>query len=114
MPFWAHGHALGGLLARAGHGSTGVGVGLIGLVALAVSVVLAKTREAALVPSLLTAWAVTALLALLFASGLWFPWYLAWCWPVLLARWTRPHAVLIAIVLSLSLLLTLAYVWKPS
>lgn len=60
-----------------------------------------------------TVWSFVALAIMLFVAGLWFPWYLAWVWPAILVRFTRPHLALIAFVLPFSALLMLVYALSP-
>ena len=62
---------------------------------------------------LATVWGVLSLAIMLFVAGMWFPWYLAWTWPVAVARFTRPHLVLTGFLLPFSLILMLAYALPP-
>jgi alpha-1,6-mannosyltransferase len=57
-------------------------------------------------------WCCVAL-GILFVAGLWFPWYLAWLWPLVVLRFTRLHTALIVFALPFSLLLVLAYATPP-
>lgn len=63
---------------------------------------------------LATVWGVVSLAVMLFVAGMWFPWYLAWTWPVVVLRFTRVHVVLAGFLLPLSLMLMLAYAWPPA
>ena len=58
-------------------------------------------------------WSYVALGILAFAAGLWCSWYLAWVWPTLVLRFTRPHLMLAAFAVPFSLLLMLAYATPP-
>jgi hypothetical protein len=62
---------------------------------------------------LATVWAMVSLAIMIFVAGMWFPWYLAWTWPVALLRFTRPHLVLSGFLLPFSLMLMLAYALPP-
>jgi hypothetical protein len=61
---------------------------------------------------LATLWCCVAL-GMLFVAGLWFPWYLAWLWPMIVLRFTRLHTALTVFALPFSLLLLLAYAIPP-
>ena len=65
------------------------------------------------VSRLATVWSCTALASMIFAAGLWFPWYLAWFWIPVVFRFTRLHLALMAFALPFSLLLMFAYATSP-
>jgi hypothetical protein len=62
---------------------------------------------------LATVWGLLSLAIMLVVAGMWFPWYLAWTWPVAVLRFTRPHLVLMGFLLPFSLMLMLAYALPP-
>jgi len=61
----------------------------------------------------LTAWAYVSSAVMLFVAGLWFPWYLTWIWPAVLARASRHHRVLTLLLFLFSLLLMMVYATPP-
>ena len=61
----------------------------------------------------LTAWAYVSSMVMLFVAGLWFPWYLSWTWPAVLARANRHHQILTLYVFLFSVLLMIAYGTAP-
>ena len=61
----------------------------------------------------LTGWAYLSSAVMLFVAGLWFPWYLTWTWPALLARANRHHQVLTLLVFLFSVLLMMVYATPP-
>jgi alpha-1,6-mannosyltransferase len=63
-------------------------------------------------PRLVSAWVAVALAVLLTASGICFPWYLAWSWPVLLTRWDKNHVTTSLGVLAFAIFLTLLYTFR--
>jgi hypothetical protein len=79
----------------------------IGVGAASLWAVLAPAGEAA--RRAVTAWAWAALVLVLFATGAWYPWYLAWAWPAVLARATPSHRLLAVLIMPLSVLVTLVY-----
>jgi len=62
---------------------------------------------------LATVFGVLSLAIMIFVAGMWFPWYLAWTWPLALLRFTRAHLVLSGFLLPFSLMLMLAYALPP-
>lgn len=61
----------------------------------------------------LTAWAYVSSAVMLFAAGLWFPWYLLWAWPAVLARAHRHHQILTLLLFLFSLMLMMVYATPP-
>jgi len=61
----------------------------------------------------LTGWAYLSSAVMLFVAGLWFPWYLTWTWPAVLARANRHHQVLTLVLFLFSLLLMMVYATPP-
>lgn len=61
----------------------------------------------------LTAWAYVSSSVMLFVAGLWFPWYLAWTWPVALVRTNRHHQALVLVLFLFSVLLMMVYGTAP-
>jgi hypothetical protein len=57
----------------------------------------------------LTAWVYVSSSVMLFVAGLWFPWYLSWPWPAVLARGTRQHQFLLLMLFLFSFLLMMVY-----
>ena len=49
---------------------------------------------------------------MLFAAGVWYPWYLAWIWPAVLIRVNLAHRLLAMVAMALSAL-TLLYTIAP-
>jgi hypothetical protein len=113
-PFWGQGSLLDGLGARWEAGQSalgtspllraGLGVVLLGLYVAAP--LLWFTRSAA--EHLLSAWIILSGTVLL-ASGLWFPWYLAWPWAASLTRWDRRHRTASRFLCGWAILLSLLH-----
>lgn len=61
----------------------------------------------------LTAWVYVSSSVMLFVAGLWFPWYLSWPWPAVLARGTRHHQFLLLLLFLFSFLLMMVYGVAP-
>jgi hypothetical protein len=61
----------------------------------------------------LTAWAYVSSAVMLFVAGLWFPWYLTWTWPAVLARANRHHQMLTLLLFLFSVLLMMVYGTPP-
>ena len=61
----------------------------------------------------LTAWAYVSGVVMLFVAGLWFPWYLSWTWPAVLARTNRHHQILTLLLFLFSVLLMMVYATPP-
>ena len=61
----------------------------------------------------LTAWAYVSSVVMLFVAGLWFPWYLTWTWPAVLARANRHHQVLTLLLFLFSVMLMMVYATPP-
>jgi len=122
-PFWSGFRTLAGLALRwqSGHGigdahvTAGAIAGhlaplVVGVGAASLWAVLAPVSEAA--RRAVTAWAWAALVVLLFAAGVWYPWYLAWIWPAVLIRVNLAHRLLAMVAMALSAL-TLLYTIAP-
>jgi len=119
-PFWSGLRTLAGLGSRwqsgSGLGTAPVALGAIAwnvaplavaLGALSLWAILAPPGEAA--KRAVTAWAWAALAILLFAAGVWYPWYLVWIWPAVLIRANLPHRLLAALIMAFGVFLTLVY-----
>lgn len=61
----------------------------------------------------LTGWAYVSSAVMLFVAGLWFPWYLTWTWPAVLARANRHHQILTLLLFLFSVLLMMVYATPP-
>jgi len=61
----------------------------------------------------LTAWAYVSSVVMLFVAGLWFPWYLTWTWPAVLARANRHHQILTLLLFLFSVMLMMVYGTPP-
>jgi hypothetical protein len=122
-PFWSGFRTLAGLALRwqSGHGiesahATAAAIAghlaplALGVGAASLWAVLAPVGEAA--QRAVTAWAWAALVVLLFAAGVWYPWYLAWIWPVVLIRVNLAHRLLAMVAMALSAL-TILYTIAP-
>lgn len=61
----------------------------------------------------LTGWAYVSSVVMLFVAGLWFPWYLTWTWPAVLARANRHHQILTLLLFLFSVMLMMVYATPP-
>jgi hypothetical protein len=115
LPLWRGAATLAGRgehMTRAQAGRAGPSLDtFVGLAVYAVSVVYLALRPG--IGRLVSAWVIAALVMLLTASGIWFPWYFAWPWTVLLTRWDRRHIGLSLALLPFAIFLTTLYsVWR--
>jgi hypothetical protein len=115
LPLWRGAATLAGLgehMNRAQAGTVGPLLGsLLGLAAYAVTIGYVTLRPG--IAPLVSVWVLAALTVLLTASGVWFPWYFAWPWTVLLTRWSRAHVGLsLALLLYTAFLTTMYSVWR--
>lgn len=108
---WENGHGIGGAHVTAGAIAKHLTPLAVGVGAASLWAILAPVGEAA--RRAVTAWAWAALVVLLFAAGVWYPWYLAWIWPAVLIRVNLAHRLLAMVAMALSALTILYTVARP-
>jgi hypothetical protein len=114
-PFWRGLATLGGLAQRWSEGQVVIAgqarvVSTMSVVAVAVYVVTsAWVMARPAVGRIAAGWTCLAITLFFTATGMLYPWYLAWSWPAIFVRWRTPTRVAAVLLTVASLLWMLAY-----
>ncbi|HXU00077.1 MAG TPA: hypothetical protein VN903_03750, partial [Polyangia bacterium] len=63
---------------------------------------------------IVAAWTCVSIVLFFTVTGMFFPWYLAWSWPALFARWNRWSRIAAMLLMTISALWMLAYSRGPT